>query len=314
MVIFLYGPDTYRSRRKLNEIIEYYKKVHKSGLDLKYLDGENLNFGDFKNEIQQTSIFDEKKLIVLKNVFLNSEFKKEFLRNSKKYLNSKEVILFYDGREIASTDPLFKFLKKYGKSQEFKLLGGQGLKNWVKKEFLELKAEISPAALSQLINFVGNNSWQMSNEIKKLASFKLGRKIETKDVELLVKPKIESDIFKTIDAVALKDGKQAISLIHNHLEKGDSPLYLFSMINFQFRNLLMIKSEVINEIQGPQVNDLGKRLGIHPFVVRKTLWQARKFTIEELKKIYQKIFQADLNIKTGKIDPETALDLFIAEI
>ncbi|PIQ92378.1 MAG: hypothetical protein COV69_02735 [Parcubacteria group bacterium CG11_big_fil_rev_8_21_14_0_20_39_14] len=27
MIIFLYGPDTYRSRQKLNEIIEYYKKV-----------------------------------------------------------------------------------------------------------------------------------------------------------------------------------------------------------------------------------------------------------------------------------------------
>lgn len=27
MVIFLYGQDTYRSRQKLNEIIERYKKV-----------------------------------------------------------------------------------------------------------------------------------------------------------------------------------------------------------------------------------------------------------------------------------------------
>ena len=26
MILFLYGPDTYRSRQKLNEIIEHYKK------------------------------------------------------------------------------------------------------------------------------------------------------------------------------------------------------------------------------------------------------------------------------------------------
>jgi DNA polymerase-3 subunit delta len=53
---------------------------------------------------------------------------------------------------------------------------------------------------------------------------------------------------------------------------------------------------------------------MHPFVVEKTLFQARKFQLEELKKIYQKIFQVDLDIKTGKVDPETALDLLIAEI
>ena len=34
----------------------------------------------------------------------------------------------------------------------------------------------------------------------------------------------------------------------------------------------------------------------------------------ELKKIYQKIFQIDLDIKTGKIEAETALDLLLAEI
>jgi DNA polymerase III delta subunit len=34
----------------------------------------------------------------------------------------------------------------------------------------------------------------------------------------------------------------------------------------------------------------------------------------ELKKIYRKIFQIDSDIKTGKIEPETALDLLLAEI
>ena len=35
---------------------------------------------------------------------------------------------------------------------------------------------------------------------------------------------------------------------------------------------------------------------------------------EELKKIYRKIFETDLKIKTGQLDPQTGLDLLIAEI
>ncbi|HDL74880.1 MAG TPA: hypothetical protein ENH06_00620 [bacterium] len=130
-------------------------------------------------------------------------------------------------------------------------------------------------------------------------------------MEVLVRPKIETDIFKTIDALAVKNKKQALKYLYKHLEKGDSPLYLLTMINFQFRNLVLIKS---TQEQNKIGLNLSKELGLHPFVVRKSLWQAQNFTFEELKKIYRKIFEVDYNIKTGRIDHQTAIDLFIAEI
>jgi len=306
MLIFLYGQDTYRSRQKLNEIINHYKKIHKSGLNLKYFDGKNLSFQDFKDEIRSVSMFAEKKLAVLKNTFLNKNFKENFLRDSKEFAESKNIVLFYEEEEF-SGDKLFKFLKKHAKSQEFKPLQSQKLKNWVKKGFDDYGIEIREEALEKLINFVGSDLWQMANEIKKLVSYKLkcpNPEISQRDIELLVKPKIENDIFKTIDAIASKNKKQALDLIHKHLERGDTPLYLLSMINFQFRNLLIVKSSRFGY----------EKLKMHPYVIQKSTQQARKFNFEELKKIYQKIFQVDLSIKTGKVEPETALDLFIAEI
>jgi len=151
----------------------------------------------------------------------------------------------------------------------------------------------------------------MSNEIKKLASFKNNKTVRTEDIKLLVRSKIETDIFKTIDAIADKNKKQALNLLHKHLEKGDSPLYLLSMINYQFRNLLAVKDLIEKQIP---YNIILKRSGLHPFVVKKSYYQSQKFTFQELKKIYQKIFKKDLDIKTGRIQPEIALDLLIAEI
>jgi len=311
MIIFLYGQDTYRLRRKLNEIIEHHKKIHKSGLNLKYLNLNEKGFEDFKDEFQSISMFAEKKLIILEETFTNQNFKENFLKNSKKFVNSGDIILFYETTETPRSNSLFKFLKKYTKSQEFKLLEGENLKNWVKKEIENYKVKIHPTALEKLIDYVGNDLWQMANEIRKLVSYKENKKIEVKDIELLVKPKIEPEIFKTIDALASKNKKQALELIHKHLEKGDNPLYLLSMINFQFRNLLTIR-DLIEKNKSPYT--LLKEAKLHPFVIKKSYSQAQKFKIEELKKIYQKIFQVDLAIKTGKVEPETALDIFIAEI
>jgi DNA polymerase-3 subunit delta len=311
MIIFLYGPDSYRSRQKLNEIVEHYKKIHQSGLNLKYFEGKKIIYQDFKDEIQQAPMFKEKKIVVLNDIFLNSDFREKFLRDKKNFVGSKEIILFYESSQIAKNDSLFKFLIKQAESQEFKLLEGERLGKWIKKEFDNSQVEIEPDALNKLIDWVGNNLWQMSNEIKKLVSYKKGQKIGLNDIELLVRPKIEPDIFKTIDAIASKNKKQALGLIHQHLEKGDNPLYLFSMINFQFRNLLIIRSLI--EKKEP-LYSFSKKLNLHPYIIKKSYPQAQKFKIDELKKIYQKIFQIDLNIKIGKVGPETALDLLISSI
>lgn len=307
MIIFLYGEDTYRMKEKVKEIIEHYKKIHKTGLNLKYFN----NFTDFKDSLKQTSMFKEKKLIIINNIFLNPEFKEKFLENKGDFLKTDDIILLCQEDNISKNDSLFKFLKKNAKCQEFELLSNYKLKNWIKKEFEKYNGKISSQGLEKLIEYVSNDLWRMSNEIKKLASF--SKVVEEKDIELLIRSRIETDIFKTIDAIAEKNKKQALKLLHKHLEKGDSPLYLLSMINYQFRNLLVIKSRCssINEVR---INSLSKELKIHPFVVRKSLWQIKRFTFEELKKIYQKIFEVDLNIKTGRIEPEIGLDLLITEI
>jgi len=307
MIIFLYGEDTYRMKEKLREIIGRYKKIHKSGLNLKYFN----DFDNLKDEIRQVPMFKEKKLAVITDVFTNPDFKEKFLENKKDFLKTENIILFYQEGEINKNNSLFKFLKKNAKSQEFKFLGGQRLKTWIKKEFDRHETKIDSGVLEKLIEYIDSDLWRMSNEIRKLASFKKNKAVQSEDIELLVRSKIETDIFKTIDAIAEKNKKQALNLLHKHLEKGDSPLYLLSMINYQFRNLLIVKDLI--EKHKPY-NVILKKSGLHPFVVKKTYYQSQKFSFKELKKIYQKIFQIDFQIKTGKIEPEIALDLLIAEI
>ncbi len=325
MFLFLYGKDTYRSLKKLQEIIERYKKIHQTGLNLRYYDCQNSGFEEFEHNIQSVSMFKEKKLIVLKNIFLNSEFKEKILDVLKKIENTEDVILFYEKDKVNKADSLFKFLKKTAKCQEFDTLSNKELENWIKKEFEKYNSKIENQAIQQLINFVGNNLWQLSQEIKKLCTYKFNTTrsvlVVLKDIELLVAPRIETDIFKTIDAIAQKDKKRAIFLIHKHLEKGDAPLYLLSMINFQFRNLLLVKDYLSSHSEGVQPNNQRtssfgrvKIPGMHPYVAQKSCYQAQKFGLDVLKKIYQKLFKVDRDIKTGRVDPIMAIDMLITEI
>jgi DNA polymerase III subunit delta len=308
MIIFLHGTDSYRMRRKLEEIVEKHRKENSSGFNFKSFEGAKLSYQAFKEEFRQTPMFKEKKLVVLKDIFGNQEFKESFLEEAKKFIASDEVIVFAEEKDVPAKDPLAKFLSSNTKVQAFPLLTGPKLKDWVRKEMDGYRLKAAPQVLERLITFTGNDLWQVSGEIRKMAAYKKeGRVITLKDVDLLVKPKIEADIFKTIDAIAQRDKKSAFLLVHKHLEKGDSPLYLLSMINYQFRNVLEVKDLI----------DRGKPLSgtkLHPYVAQKSRQQSQKFTLDELKKIYHKIFKADFSIKTGKMEAETALDLLIADI
>jgi len=317
MILSLSGKDTYRSRHKIDEIIDGYKKANKSGLNLKFFAGENLNYEDFINEISSGSMFKEKKMLILKNISTNKDFQESFLKNIKKLAGSQEIIIFYE-EGGSPKSKFFDALKKDGKSQIFDILEGLKLKNWAKKEVENYGAKISEEAVNQLVDFTGGNLWRLSVEINKLALYKnKDKKISIGDVSLLVKPKIETDIFRTIDAISEKKKNIAISLIHQHLKAGDNPAYLLTMINFQFRNLLILKSEDSDYKFNKSCGDawaLSKKLSMNPYVVKKTMQQMGRFSLEELKKIYRKISRIDFSIKTGKVDPEAALDLFISSI
>jgi len=314
MFILIYGKDAFRARQKLKEIVKKYQKGVVSDRFFDILTSENLTFQDFKNELRQAPMFKELQIIILRNVFLNSEFRTEFLKESKKLKKDQEnnkIFIFFEEKSDSLTADLLRFFKNKGEVYKFDFLKPAELKDWAKNQIFDLGAKIDASALTLLMNSTGSDLWRMSAEIKKLVAYAgTSKVIKEKDIEILVRPEVEAGIFKTIDAIAAKDKKRALALLYKHLEKGDSPFYILTMINFQFRNLLLVK-----DIEGMSLPEITAALKpMHPFVVRKSLWLAEKFTMQELEKIYVKLFQMDLAVKTGKIKPEMALELLIIDI
>ena len=298
MIILLHGKDTYRMKKKLREIMDEHKEKHKSGLNLRYLEGKNVSLDDLRNEILGISMFKEKKLIVVSDLFSNSKLKEELLEKGKAFIDSENVLLLSEGEAVPAKDKLLAFLEKEGKVQDFEPLSGAKLRAWVVKEVEEKGGKIDEGALGLLIEYVGDDLWRMENEIGKLVNY--SKEIKEGDVKEMVRPDYETNIFDTIDAIAVRDKKKAVELLKEHLEKGDSVLYLLAMIASQIRNIISAKS--------------GSVAGMHPFVQRKASYQAKNFSMEDLKRIYSRITDLDFEIKVGKMDQDIALDVLISEI
>lgn len=321
MFLFLFGPDTFRSKRKLQEIIKQHRLKYKSGLNFAQIEADKDEewFDHFKRRVETVSMFQENKLIVLKNILSSPKHLQEKFKNyleEKKICEKKDIILVvFEEKEIKRTNALFKFLLKNAlKKQEFKNLTPAKLKIWIQKEVEKYGGKMNDEAISLLILYVGNDLWQIDQEIKKLIAFSQGRTIKENDVNTLCKALLDPNIFETIESISKKDKKRALALIAEHLRTGENEIKILSMIVYQFRNLLKLKSSTTETKSFLNIYQLQKIVGLHPFVIKKTLPIAQGFSMEELKNIYQKLLELDFQIKSGKIDPRLGIEMFITAL
>ena len=124
------------------------------------------------------------------------DFKKDFIKQGKSFVGSDNIFVFYERDKILKRDILLKFLIKNAKSQEFNLLEGLNLKSWLEKEFKSRGARIERDALEKFISFIDNDSWQIINELEKLVHYRNGEIIKTTDISLLMRSKVEPNIFE----------------------------------------------------------------------------------------------------------------------
>lgn len=321
MIIFLYGSDDFRSREKLDEIkAKFLEKTH-SGSSLSVVDfEEHANARSVFDALQAGGLFSEKKLVIVKNIFSagTADIQHEVLQflETHEYLlhDTDGVTVFWEKGLPKGKPKLFSYFLKKTKNQNFEPLKGKKLSDWAVKRLQEenLQVRFTSQALSLLTLYAGDDLFFLDNEIRKLANYKNEGVISENDVDLLVKSKLEANIFETIEALSSGQKKKALELFHQQLAQGEDAFYIFSMYVYQFRNLLKI-AEFYFEGERNQYT-IAKMAKLHPFAAGKGMAQLRNFTPEKLKKIYRSLETMDIAAKTGKTDLAGALDKFIVEM
>ena len=324
MIIFLHGPDTYRSRQQLKFYKEgFVKKYDPSGLNAVTLDGEKLTLEDFRSACSATGFLAKKRLIIVENLIEKHPDKKiqqEIVEYLDKDWDDDNILIFWEEEEEVDwkkkkkkanqAQPLLARLEKE-KEEIFELLSGEKLNRWVKDEIKKRAGRIDSSAVLELVSMVGADLWQIVSEIDKLVSYKNKKIVTADDVHLLVKTKFDDNIFHLTDALAEKNAPLSFRLIHDQIQSGAPELYILAMLTRQFRILLQVK-EIIE--QEPNYYTVASRLGLYPFVAQKAILAARKFTMDELKNIYRLLLEIDIKIKIAHDDPRTLFDLLIMKI
>ena len=219
MIVFLYGPDSYRRSRNESALLAKYRTEH-SALSIGYFDA--YDYKDEENEsaawdavrdfVKNRSLFDDKKLAVFRareeKVFIKEEIK--FLKD---FSTRKDAMLFLSTNS-APLQPFAFLLTAPIQSYEFKELSGIPLRNFVQGEARRRGLVISEQGRARLVAEYRGDTWGLMTEMDRLALSSARDFVSSR-----VTPE---DFIGTVKKLAYGHGGSAISALERALHNEDS--------------------------------------------------------------------------------------------
>lgn len=324
VVYVLHGDDTFAIRRALEAMEAKMGDASIAELNLSRLDGREARVDDIRSAANAMPFLAERRMVVVSHPLakLAGEAAREQFRALLDGLpdSTALVLVIEDGIERGDWRTLKRdhWLRRWmegagGRAylQTCQLPSLQRMTEWVRREARERGGQFSLEAAATLVEYVGNDTRTAGLEIEKLLAYvDCKREVEAQDVAELTARGGLADVFQMVDAMSAGNGPLALNLLHRLLEEEDE-FTLFGMVIRQFR-LLLVAREMLNE--GRSAGDFAKGLARNEFVARKTMEQARRFSLERLEEIYHRLLAIDEGVKTGQTSLPVALDTLVAEL
>lgn len=304
MIYLLYGTKDFQIKEEIKKLSKNIDNMNITQYDLNN-DALEIALEDAKT----ISLFSNQKVVIIDNANMftgstskDSELIENYLNN---YNDNTILILIVHNEKIDTRKKINKLIKKVGQVKEFNEdLNCTSLVKKLLKDY-----NIEDKTIKLFIDRVGNNPLIIQNEINKIKIYKNEDKnITSEDILNLTIKLIEIDIFKLIDYIVQKNKEKALELYYEMLKMNEEPLKIVVILANQFRIMYQAK-ELIKK--GYSEKDIASILKIHPYRVKLAIQNSRNYKSETLLKYLNDLADIDIGIKTGKLNKDLALELFI---
>ena len=223
---------------------------------------------------------------------------------------SPEADLLMLGEKLGAREKLLAAVKKTGEVHDFKQPTGKALAKWAvghaKKQGLELPEDVA----GEIVTRCSDDKVRVMGEIEKLALYAEG--IATlEDVEALVPPDLQSNIFKFVDALSAGERGKALELLEALLSTNEPPLRILYMIRRQFRLLARARSLFKGDASRSEV---ASTLKVPPFVAKK-LEEQSSISEEGLENALALVLELERGLKGGsELGDELQVELAVLRL
>lgn len=308
----IYGIDNGLIKNKEKEIL---KKINISLIN-KY-DLEVSPVDVILEDALTMNLFADKKVIIIENAYIfgsssDQKISDRFLEYFNTFNSSTYIIFELNVDKVDSRKKITKKISEIGKVFEVKKLETNDLFQIIEKKFKDNNYTISTELINYLVSLLNDNYENINNELDKI--FLLGKEdknITKEDLDGLIIPSLDDDIFSLIDAITNKDKNKSIKLYQEFINRNEDMIKIIYLLASKYR--LMLQVRLLSD-RGYLESDIAKTMQIHPYRAKMVLREAYKYELGNLIKILKELDYLDRDIKLGNVDKNLALEVFLLKI
>lgn len=274
--------------------------------------GDKVTEGEIIDMAETLPFFAERRLILVKDTGL---FKRaaDQLADYIGSLPESTVIIFSEA-EVDKRGRLYKAVSKTAYVCEFKEQTENTLSIWGASILKRNGLRITADNMSYILSCTGTDMTAIASELDKIVNYAQGAHpdldvVTRSDIDAVISVKVEDRIFEMITALVRRDRKRAYALYADLVALERQPMATLVVISREYERMLKVLELAQN---GESEAGIAEKLGMKPFVVRKTLGNARRYSLKELRDHVAFAVSMDEAIKTGAMKDRTAVEMMLA--
>ena len=293
-----------------------YKNRLKDGItggdtmNYNYFEGKNVDVKEVMNLADTMPFFADRRLILLEDTgFFKSAAGEERVSYLPQMPDS--ACMVFVESEVDKRNRLYKKVKELGYAAELSRQDASQLARWAGGILAKDGKRITGRTMDLFLASAGDDMENIRMELEKLVSYVGDREVVTdEDVRAICTVHVTSKIFEMVGAIVGGDTKKAMDLYEDLLTLKEPPMRILYLIARQFNQILQVK-ELMGK--GLDKSSIASKLKMQPFVVGRTMPQARAFTREQILSYVELCVSSEEAVKSGRLQDRLAVELLIAK-
>lgn len=317
-IYYLWGDESYLIDRKIEAIIDGIRDENGDEPEVVPVDADEMSALELGQTLEFSPLFALSRVVVIKRpVWLGKSVRKlrkieeslQVLQDYCRHDNHGQVLIMTSA-EYSASNPVAKFLAKNAEVVNVKAPGSQELEDWCQNELERRNVRVNPAARNRMANS-GQDMYYLVNLMDKLSLIRETDVIGVKEMEEQLDSKQEIKVFKLTDALLNRNPKASLAAFYQLQEQGMHHLLLLNIITRQY--LTMSKVKFYHE-DGYPTAQIAQATGQKDFVIKKMLEKASKFPRSEIRKIFIKLLETDISLKSESKDPRILMETLLVDL
>jgi DNA polymerase-3 subunit delta len=303
------GEEDFLKREALEKLMAILVEPSLKSFNLDFLQARGVKAEEIINLCATLPFGSGKRMVVVYESQKLHPFQKDELLKYLPHVPKTTCLVLFSN----TVDKRLKFyqgLKKLAAEVEFSALGPEETSNWIKGRVKIYEKKMSPDAIDFLQEAVGNNLYELANELEKLTLYVKDRgSINLEDVETVVGYTKAENISQLARAIMEKNLNHALKILKDLSLSRERETSINYRLGDHFLKMYQVKAS-----KDQNIYNLAHALRTYSGFILEYQNQAKNFSLEQLEKGLALLYQADSDLKSGKMPEKFLLELLVYEL